>query len=92
MPNSAKQRAPKKETTPHAVHIIKHRPIEPEYLRAAVDETKIPEPIITLIMTLTAARRPRWRLRPTPSSLPSLVEDFISLLLEDVTVVQIDMS
>lgn len=44
MLNSAKARAPRSERMPHDVQIIKHKPNEPEYLRALVGETKIPEP------------------------------------------------
>lgn len=43
----------------------------PEYFRAAVGLTKIPEPIMTLIITFTAAIRPMLRLSP-PSSAFSL--------------------
>ncbi len=52
---------PINEITPHAVHTTKHIPILPEYFRAAVGLTKIPEPIITLIITFTAAIRPMLR-------------------------------
>lgn len=56
---------------PHAVHTIKHIPMLPEYFKAAVGLTKIPEPIMTLIITFTAAIRPMFRLSP-PSSAFSL--------------------
>lgn len=44
----------------------------PEYLNAGVGDTNIPEPIITPMIILTAARRPIFRFNPT--------SDFSSLI------------
>lgn len=60
----SKLNVPINEIKPQAVHTIKHNPMLPEYLRAAVGLTNIPLPIITLINTLTAAIRPMLRLSP----------------------------
>lgn len=65
VPSSAKHNAPNNEIIPHTIHTTKQNPTLPEYFRAAVGDTKIPDPIITPIIMLTAAIRPIPRLSPT---------------------------
>lgn len=55
---------PNNEIIPHAVQTIRQNPMLPEYRKAAVGDTNIPDPIITLIIILMAAKRPMPRLRP----------------------------
>lgn len=65
MPSSAKHKAPNNEIMPQIVHTTKQNPTLPEYFKADVGDTKIPEPIITPIIIFTAAIRPMPRLSPT---------------------------
>jgi hypothetical protein len=51
---------PSSEITPQTVQTVRHAPILPEYFNAACGEMKIPLPIITLRITLTAARSPKF--------------------------------
>lgn len=51
--------------TPQTAQITKHMPTLPEYFNAAVGDMKIPDPIITPIMILTAAKRPIFCFNPT---------------------------
>lgn len=50
---------------PVTAHMIKQSPKDPEYLRTGVGETKIPEPIIRLMIRLLAENRPTWRFSST---------------------------
>lgn len=56
---------PNNEIIPHTVHITRHIPTLPEYLNAAVGDTKIPDPIITPTMIFTADNRPIFLCKPT---------------------------
>lgn len=51
---------------PQTAHIIRHKPMLPEYFNASLGDTNIPDPIITPIIMLTAAKRPIFRCNPTP--------------------------
>lgn len=55
--------------TPESAQIVRHRPTLPEYFRAPVGDTNIPDPIITPMIMLTADRRPMFRFKPTSPSL-----------------------
>lgn len=56
---------PTNEIKPHTVQITRHIPTLPEYLNAAVGDTKIPDPIITPTIIFTADNRPIFRFNPT---------------------------
>lgn len=45
--------------------MTRHNPMLPEYSNAAVGLTNIPDPIITPIIILTAAKRPMFCFNPT---------------------------
>lgn len=65
MIHAKKNKLPKSDITPQMAHTIKQNQILPEYRRAAVGETKMPEPIITPIMILVADIKPIPRFSPT---------------------------
>lgn len=50
---------------PQTAQTTRHMPTLPEYLRAAVGDINMPEPIITPTMILTEAKRPIFRFNPT---------------------------
>lgn len=59
---------PKKQTTADIPQIIKHNPTDPEYLKTAVGDTKIPDPIIVPTIILLAEIKPNSRFSSTTFS------------------------
>lgn len=62
-----KKYLPSREITPHNAQTIIVIPTDPLYIKADDGEMKIPDPIITARMTLTAEKSPMLRLSLTPS-------------------------
>lgn len=75
---------PKQQTIPQEIQTTIAIPTDPEYFNADEGDTKIPDPIITAKITLTAENSPIRRFKRTPPfslSIFSAVIDFSDLKL-----------
>lgn len=72
---------PSNDIMPQTAHTVKQSPILPEYLKAAVGDMNIPDPIITPIIILTADNRPIFRFNPTCSCFSSTAAIYSNQLI-----------